>query len=795
MKNNRLIAILPFISLLFTAVSKPILKDELPKVGTFEVVNNTNCTLSDNSISTSSGSFLLRDASNINENFELSFNLNISSTSSSNFGIVIYGTESNGKLSGNIFRPYFSGSSWQMVYGTLKDDVFSQISNTTCDFGSHFQGNYSFYVSRGVMTLRMDDWCISTYDLYFTEGNTYIYSNGINTTVNSPLVKSLEYELGNYMYRDQWGGMNIHGFTTCFNTNATHSFKMRIPAAVDLSTITKLYLVRGSVQRNYGQKANVKINGASAADWENMDQTNKLNGTIDTYSDATYAIPLSYLNEDRLLSFEIKNIDGEYVMRGYKLVYETAEGRFLADKIISGSALSYEEHEFTYSALGWTGSQYLFLDLATNQNGHNRYFVGTKPLAKVTIIHNFSYWKAENINITFTNPVPIEVNFKDYVFASDGFSWRNELWFNSTKMADGTVYTLTNVNRDVKYTVDFYIDGLDISGSRTKKVSPYAQLHVVGYESGDAGEIINVETDINGLTKNGFVKLFNSRASRNFELGSSKVGATITYEFTGTYICLFGYKGPVGGTFKATVDNVDKGTFDTHADADAYQVNIGNVTGLEDGRHTIVITCLEEKWVAIDYFQFEISKEAYYSRFNLAQVGDIICSNPTPAGGGNKDLNVIRDEKVAPIGANGLGPTQYDSFDGSGVTENVFYMGYSFAEDTKVGKVCYQAGCTWATGGWFKNGSLHLEALIGDEWVTVELLEDINYPNSNVQGDFIPNNIYIFKFNQITCKGIRIIGDAGGSEHFVSVSEIEVYQNINAKSYCEGATYREAIEF
>lgn len=794
MKNSKLLFVVPFLTLLLTAVGKP--EEPEPRMfGTFMAEGFSGCSQDGNVLSTQNGSFVLKDISGYEDDFELSFNLNLNSSANSHFGIVLYGSESEGKLSGNVFRPYFSGGSWQMIYGTLKDDQFSKVCETPMDFGSHFTGNYSFYVSRGVMALRMDNWCIGTYDLYYSEGTSYIYSEDINVTLNNPVVKPLEYELGNYMYRDQWGGMNIHGFTTCFNMNSTHSFKMRIPSTVNLSTITKLYLVRGSVQRNYGQKANVKINGNSAADWENMDQTSKINGGVDTYSDAKYDIPLSVLEGGRELSFEIKNVDGEWVSRGYKLVYETENGRFLADKIISGSSLSIEEHEFTYDVIGWTGSQYLFLDLATNQNGHNLYYVGAKPLAKVTMIHNFSYWQAEDINITFTSPAPIEVDFLDHVFASDGFSYRNEVWFNSTKMADGSVYILNNVNREVKYTLDFYIDGLDVSGSRTKKVSPYAQLVVTGYESGDAGETINIETDVYNINKNGFVRLFNQLASRNYEMGTSKVGATLSYEFTGSYICIFGYQGPQGGTFKVEVDGEDKGTIDTYGDRDKYQINLAYIASLENTKHTLVITCLEEKYVAIDYFQFEISKEAYYQRCNLAQVGEIICSNPNPRGGGNKDLNVIRDEKIAQIGANGLGPTQYDSFDGSGVNENVFYMGYSFKEDTVVGKVCYQAGCTWATGGWFKNGSLHLEALVNDEWVTVSLLEDINYPNSNVQGDFIPNNIYIFKFEQITCRGIRIIGDAGGSEHFVSVSEIEVYQSVSAKSYCEGATYREAIEF
>lgn len=779
---------------LFLPTNKVLGDSSNPTFGDFEVLNNTGCTIENNVLSATSGTFLAKTTSSITNNFHLSFNLNAQGNKDNNVSLILNGsTNEEGKLSGNLFRPYFDNGSWQMLYGTLNNDEFSQISDTSMDFGGNFGGNYDFYVSDGVVGFRMDGWCIATYDLVFSEGDTYFLGNNTPLTLTNPKFEEMQYNIGNYIYRDQWGGFNVHGFTTCFNMNSTHSFKMSIPSSVNKEEITKLYLVRGSVQRDYGQKCTVKINDTDAPEWENMSTTHKINGGVDTYSDAIYEISLDTIKNTNELKFDITNTDGELVIRGYKLIYETENGRFLADKIISGSKVSLDAHEFSYDQIGWTGSQYLFIDLAAN-GAKNKYFVGAKPLAKEKIITNFTTWTAQDIEITFTNSKPINIEFLDYISAADGFSYKNEIWFNSTKMGDGTSYQLNNTNLDVTYTIDFYIEGLDVSSSGTRKVSPAAKLQVTGYDSSNDGVIINVETDNKGLEENGFIRLFNKKASRKFELGSSKKDSTFTYEFTGSYITLVGYKGIAGGKFKVEIDNEEKGEFDTYAETDTYQTPLATIDSLENKKHTLKVTVSEDKFVAIDYLQFEIPKESYYKRLNLAQIGTIICSNPNPQGGGNRDLNVIRNENIAPIGSNSLGPSQYDSFDGSGKTENVFYMGYSFSENMKVSKVCYQAGCTWATGGWFKNGSLHLEALIDDTWTTVELLEDIKYPNSNSQTDFIPNNIYIFKFDQIECKGIRIIGDAGGSEHFVSVSEIEVYQELDSKSCCEGGNYRDPLE-
>lgn len=768
--------------------------DDNQKIGDFNVVSQSGCTISNNMISASNGAFILKNNTDIKDGYSLKFNLQTNEQSSSDFGIVLYGQEEDGKLTGDSFKTYFNNGAWQIVHGTLDNGTFSTISTTSSDFASHFTGNYQMVVEKGMMALRMDDWCIGTFDLVYNTGDVYLYGNHVSISINNPTITKMDQNFANYAYRDQWGGLNYHTYIKCLNNGSTHSFEMNLPSQIDKTSITKLYLARGTCQRNYGQKANVKINGVSYSDWENSPQTNTINGGVDTYTEELYEIPLSVIESTNKLQFEIKNIDGEYVIDNYKLFYETEDGMYFADKIVINSSVSETAHNFQVSALGWNGSNYHFLDLYTKDNGLNKMFIGAKEGEKVKKLFSFKKWKALPIEITFTDKLAKEINFFDYVTYSDAFSFRNELWFGSTKVSDSSIYLLENKTKNVTYTLDFYIEGLDASSSGTKKYSPANSLTVIPYEStAEEGEIVNVETDAYSFNKDGYVKVYNSKASRKYEVGSSLQGSLLTTRFSGTYIDIYGYKGSAGGKFKVYIDDVEKGEFNTYQANDQYKTSLARLSDLSEGSHTLKLENSENKWTAFDYIQFEVTKELYYQYLNLAQVGEIITSVPNPQGGGNRDLNVIRDEDIAPVGANGLGPSQYDSFDGSGVSENVFWMGYQWNQPTKVSKLCYQAGCKWQTGGWFKNGSLHLEALIDGVWTNVTLLEDIGYPNSNSYDAFTPNQIYIFKFNQITCTGIRIIGDAGGSEHFVSVSEIEVYQNLDTVSYCEGATYRNSI--
>ena len=137
------------------------------KIGNFDVVSQSGCSIEGNKITASSGSFVLKNGTEIKDGYSLKFNLQTNEQSGADFGIVLYGQEEDGKLTGDSFKTYFYNGSWQLMHGTLDKGVFSLISTTSSDFGSHFTGNYEFAVEKGMMALKMDDWVIGTFDLVF----------------------------------------------------------------------------------------------------------------------------------------------------------------------------------------------------------------------------------------------------------------------------------------------------------------------------------------------------------------------------------------------------------------------------------------------------------------------------------------------------------------------------------------------------------------------------------------------------------------------------------------------------
>ncbi|CDC43054.1 beta-lactamase [Firmicutes bacterium CAG:449] len=303
----------------------------------------------------------------------------------------------------------------------------------------------------------------------------------------------------------------------------------------------------------------------------------------------------------------------------------------------------------------------------------------------------------------------------------------------------------------------------------------------------------NVESDNEGIKFDGFTKIYSKDASRSITYGTYLKGSTLSYKFKSKIISIYGYKGIEGGNVSIYIDNKAIGNYSCIDTSEKQSALICKIDNLTDDYHELKIkVSSENKWVAIDYLSVEIPLSVYQKYYNYALVGDIVTSRANPTGGGNKDLNTIRSEKIYPIGVGGFGSIQYDSFTKPG--ENVFYMGYTFNEIIPINKFIYQAGDTWATGGWFKNG-LKIEALIDDEWINVTPTNKNLYPISDKYDDFIKNNIYYFYFENLLAKGIRIIGDAGGSDNFVSVSQLEVYCSKDAKSCAEGAMYTDEIHF
>lgn len=165
---------------------------------------------------------------------------------------------------------------------------------------------------------------------------------------------------------------------------------------------------------------------------------------------------------------------------------------------------------------------------------------------------------------------------------------------------------------------------------------------------------------------------------------------------------------------------------------------------------------------------------------NIASEAYPICTVTAPAGTGSKNLETLRDGVVPSVGTYAT-VKQFDTFNNN-ISPHTEYIGYVFLTAFNVDKVVFTEGMHFNNGGWFDDGSLKLQLLVknGDsaEWVTVTSQSTPEYPVGNEQNDFGKSfETYTFEFDKTECLGVRLIGDAGGISHFISVGELEVYGN------------------
>jgi hypothetical protein len=158
------------------------------------------------------------------------------------------------------------------------------------------------------------------------------------------------------------------------------------------------------------------------------------------------------------------------------------------------------------------------------------------------------------------------------------------------------------------------------------------------------------------------------------------------------------------------------------------------------------------------------------AQFDNAAVPGIVCGTTSPTGGGNKDIGIIAD------GVKGKGGSQqYDTYAGvrPGTAE---YFGYIYKEKVTVTGIEYTEGAHSNDGGWFKDGSLKVEALIDGVWTEVASNVSSVYPNGDQKSVFgtAYETFNIVLDAPVECEGIRLAGIAGGTSGWVGVSELTV---------------------
>ncbi|MGB8331528.1 MAG: hypothetical protein WCE62_15485, partial [Polyangiales bacterium] len=160
---------------------------------------------------------------------------------------------------------------------------------------------------------------------------------------------------------------------------------------------------------------------------------------------------------------------------------------------------------------------------------------------------------------------------------------------------------------------------------------------------------------------------------------------------------------------------------------------------------------------------------SYENGADLTQVGTIIARITTPIGGGNPDIEVIRDGDKPPVGHWSYA-RQYDTFSG-GAAVPADWIGYQYGANQLFGQLVFQEGINPGDGGFFES-SVTVQVRQNGTWVEAP---GVTITPAYAGDDGIPYNTYVFDFSPVVGDAIRIYGTPGGSQHFISIAELEVF--------------------
>jgi cysteine-rich repeat protein len=159
---------------------------------------------------------------------------------------------------------------------------------------------------------------------------------------------------------------------------------------------------------------------------------------------------------------------------------------------------------------------------------------------------------------------------------------------------------------------------------------------------------------------------------------------------------------------------------------------------------------------------------------NLTPLGAIVARVTAPTGGGNHNIEVIRDGDKPPLG-NADSNRQYETYDGNN-TASEDWIGYLYAVPQAFARVVFQEGKHFVNGGWFQ--TLTIQVRQNGTWVT--LASPTITPAYPGFDNDLSYETYTLDFSMVVGDGIRIYGTPGGSADFVSVGELEVYGGVVA---------------
>ena len=149
-----------------------------------------------------------------------------------------------------------------------------------------------------------------------------------------------------------------------------------------------------------------------------------------------------------------------------------------------------------------------------------------------------------------------------------------------------------------------------------------------------------------------------------------------------------------------------------------------------------------------------------------------------PAGGGNHDILIIMDGVTPAVGTQDSSQ-QYDSYVGGGGYETES-IGYTFVEAKTIDTLVLTEGKHFGDGGWWEVGPV-VEVDVEGSWMGVQGLRvSPNFPADSDHSSDTSFESFVFTFDAVTTRGIRLSGSVGGDDHFMSVAEIRVGCGLHA---------------
>ena len=158
-------------------------------------------------------------------------------------------------------------------------------------------------------------------------------------------------------------------------------------------------------------------------------------------------------------------------------------------------------------------------------------------------------------------------------------------------------------------------------------------------------------------------------------------------------------------------------------------------------------------------------------------------SGQQPKGGGNHDIAVIADNDDEAFGSQDSSK-QYDTYIGGGGNENEF-IGYTFTSPVVVKGITLKEGKHFWDGGYWETGpdvEVQKGKMAGSPGYWAPATGVSVSPNlpSEAEHDFDVAQSKSFQtfeytFDAVETTGVRLNGQAGGQDHFVSVAEMRIH--------------------